>query len=91
MTISMSFVVAFGIQCSFSMMRSATLSQSVELVLLMVMVWLLLHALVSGIVLQYILHKFPSCVSIGEALLVVGGLVLYFSDMLAFMLSKVNL
>lgn len=91
LTISMSFVVAFGIQCSFSMMRSATLSQSVELVLPMVMVWLLLHALVSGIVLQYILHKFPSCVSIGEALLVVGGLVLYFSDMLAFMLSKVNL
>lgn len=85
--ISLSLLVAFGTQCSFSMMRNAKSA----LVIPMVMVWLLLHASVSGTLLQYILHKFPSCVSIGESLLVVGGLVLYFSDMLAFMLSKVNL
>lgn len=54
-------------------------------------VWLLLHASMSGITLQYIIHKFPFCASIGETLLVTSGLVLYLSDVLACILSKAKM
>ncbi|KAF2292176.1 hypothetical protein GH714_014782 [Hevea brasiliensis] len=38
----------------------------------------------------HLLNTFPSCASIGEALLVTTGLVLYFGDMLACTISKAS-
>eukprot|EP01018_Ginkgo_biloba_P035735 Gb_24202 [translate_table: standard] len=85
--ISMSFTISFGTVCSFSLMTMTQLGYLVSLA----MGWLLLHALVSGTVLQYIIHTFPCCASIGEALLVTGGLVLYLADALAYTLAKANM
>lgn len=52
---------------------------------------ILCHGLASVTLIQHILHTFPSCASIGEALLVTGGLILYFGDMLALTLAKINI
>ncbi|CAD6248233.1 unnamed protein product [Miscanthus lutarioriparius] len=52
------------------------------------MVYMLCHGVAAVILIKHILEKFPSCASFGEALLVSGGLVLYFGDMLAHTLSK---
>ncbi|ONK63743.1 uncharacterized protein A4U43_C07F18450 [Asparagus officinalis] len=54
------------------------------------LLWLLIHGLVTVILIQHILQTFPSCASIGEALLASSGLVLYFGDMLAYTLSKIS-
>uniref|UniRef100_A0ACD5TCP7 Uncharacterized protein n=2 Tax=Avena sativa TaxID=4498 RepID=A0ACD5TCP7_AVESA len=51
---------------------------------------LLCHGLAAVILIKHILEKFPSCSSFGEALLVSSGLVLYFGDMLAHTLSKME-
>ncbi|KAI4368754.1 hypothetical protein MLD38_017273 [Melastoma candidum] len=48
------------------------------------------HGLAAVILIQHALKTFPSCASIGEALLVTAGLVLYSGDMLACALVKVN-
>uniref|UniRef100_A0ACD5Z6X0 Uncharacterized protein n=1 Tax=Avena sativa TaxID=4498 RepID=A0ACD5Z6X0_AVESA len=52
--------------------------------------YLLCHGLAAVILIKHILEKFPSCSSFGEALLVSSGLVLYFGDMLAHTLSKME-
>ncbi|KAF5744741.1 dolichol kinase isoform X1 [Tripterygium wilfordii] len=44
--------------------------------------WVLCHGLAAIALVRHFLTTFPSCVSIGEALLVTTGLVLYFGDML---------
>ncbi|XP_058084200.1 dolichol kinase EVAN isoform X2 [Magnolia sinica] len=54
------------------------------------LLWIVCHGLASLILIQHIFHTFPLCTSIGEALLVTGGLVFYFGDMLAFTLAKIN-
>ncbi|CAD6248108.1 unnamed protein product [Miscanthus lutarioriparius] len=54
------------------------------------MVYMLCHGVAAVILIKHILEKFPSCASFGEALLVSGGLVLYFGDMLAHTLSKME-
>ncbi|KAL6629819.1 hypothetical protein ACP70R_029584 [Stipagrostis hirtigluma subsp. patula] len=54
------------------------------------MVYLLCHGVAAVILIKHILVKFPSCSSFGEALLVSSGLVLYFGDMLAHTLSKME-
>lgn len=54
------------------------------------MVYLLCHGVAAVILIQHILEKFPSCSSFGEALLVSSGPVLYFGDMLAHTLSKME-
>uniref|UniRef100_A0A2P2LD70 dolichol kinase n=1 Tax=Rhizophora mucronata TaxID=61149 RepID=A0A2P2LD70_RHIMU len=51
-------------------------------------VWVLLHGLAAVKLWHHLLHTFPSCASIGEALLVTDGLVLYFGDMLACTITK---
>ncbi|KQJ93298.1 hypothetical protein BRADI_3g03700v3 [Brachypodium distachyon] len=53
-------------------------------------VYLLCHGMAAVILIQHILEKFPSCSSFGEAILVSSGLVLYFGDMLAHTLSKME-
>ncbi|XP_057954105.1 dolichol kinase EVAN isoform X2 [Malania oleifera] len=52
--------------------------------------WLLFHGLAAVKLIQQLLKTFPSCASIGEALLVTGGLVLYFGDMLTFTIAKIH-
>ncbi|CAN6230298.1 unnamed protein product [Urochloa humidicola] len=54
------------------------------------MVYMLCHGVAAVILIKHILEKFPSCSSFGEALLVSSGLVLYFGDMLAHTLSKMD-
>ncbi|KAJ8470505.1 hypothetical protein OPV22_024848 [Ensete ventricosum] len=70
--------------CSLSL---ATKSDNGSL-LLIKLLWLICHALATVVLIQHILLTFPSCASLGEALLVSSGLVLYFSDMLAHTLTK---
>ncbi|CAL9104354.1 unnamed protein product [Musa textilis] len=70
--------------CSLSL---TTKSDSGSLILLKLL-WLICHALATVVLIQHILLTFPSCASLGEALLVSSGLVLYFSDMLAHTLTK---
>ncbi|XP_047091627.1 dolichol kinase EVAN-like isoform X3 [Lolium rigidum] len=52
--------------------------------------YLLVHGVAAVILMKHILEKFPSCSSFGEALLVSSGLALYFGDMLAHTLSKME-
>ncbi|TVU33465.1 hypothetical protein EJB05_25285 [Eragrostis curvula] len=52
--------------------------------------YLLCHGVAAVILIKHILETFPSCSSFGEALLVSSGLVLYFGDMLAHTLSKME-
>ncbi|KAJ1277876.1 hypothetical protein BS78_04G036400 [Paspalum vaginatum] len=54
------------------------------------MVYMLCHGLAAVILIKHILEKFPSCSSFGEALLVSSGLILYFGDMLAHTISKME-
>ncbi|XP_022730868.1 dolichol kinase EVAN-like isoform X2 [Durio zibethinus] len=53
------------------------------------LLWLLCHGFAAVKLIQHLLNTFPCCASIGEALLVTSGLVLYFGDMLACTISKV--
>ncbi|RWR79388.1 dolichol kinase EVAN [Cinnamomum micranthum f. kanehirae] len=54
------------------------------------LLWILFHGLASVRLVQHILLTFPSCASIGEALLAAGGIILYFGDMLTFTLVKIS-
>ncbi|KAF3319903.1 dolichol kinase [Carex littledalei] len=54
-------------------------------------IWYLIsHGAATAVLIQHILQKFPSCSSIGEALLVSAGMVLCFGDMLTHTLAKVH-
>ncbi|KAM7279430.1 hypothetical protein ACFE04_006564 [Oxalis oulophora] len=52
--------------------------------------WVLCHGVAAVRLIKHLLNSFPSCASIGEALLVTSGLVLYFGDMLALTIAKVS-
>ncbi|KAF7805627.1 dolichol kinase EVAN [Senna tora] len=52
--------------------------------------WFICHGLAAVKLIQHFLRTFPSCASIGEALLVTGGIVLYFGDMLLRTLEKLS-
>ncbi|CAK9165873.1 unnamed protein product [Ilex paraguariensis] len=54
------------------------------------LLWVLCHGLAAVKLIQHVLHTFPACASIGEALLVTTGLVIYFGDMLACTVVKIN-
>nr|XP_027085333.1 dolichol kinase EVAN-like [Coffea arabica] len=53
------------------------------------LLWVVFHGLVASKLIQRILRTFPACVSIGEALLVTSGLVIYFGDMLQNTVAKI--
>jgi dolichol kinase len=55
------------------------------------MLWMLFHGLAAVKLIRHLLCTFPSCASIGEALLVTSGLVLYFGDFLACTIAKVRI
>ncbi|XP_020532622.1 dolichol kinase EVAN isoform X2 [Jatropha curcas] len=54
------------------------------------LLWVLSHGFASVKLVQHLLNTFPSCASIGETLLVTMGLVLYFGDMLACTITKLQ-
>ncbi|KAJ8551906.1 hypothetical protein K7X08_028349 [Anisodus acutangulus] len=49
----------------------------------LILVWILCHGFAAVKLIQNALHSFPACASIGEALLVSVGLVIYLGDMFA--------
>lgn len=51
--------------------------------------WVLVHGLATVRLIQHVLHTFPACASVGEALLVTSGLVIYFGDMFACTVVKI--
>ncbi|KAJ4829683.1 hypothetical protein Tsubulata_007479 [Turnera subulata] len=55
-----------------------------------VLLWFVFHGFAAVKLVQHLLNTFPSCASIGEALLVTVGLVLYFGDMLASTVTKLH-
>lgn len=83
--LSLSGVVLYSVVCSVSLATTSHTGFDTVLKLL----WVLCHGLAAVKLIQHILNTFPSCASIGEALLVTGGLVLYFGDMLASTIVKV--
>ncbi|XP_059626842.1 dolichol kinase EVAN [Cornus florida] len=54
------------------------------------LLWILCHGFAAVRLILHVLRTFPSCASIGEALLVTAGLVIYFGDMLACTISKIH-
>ncbi|XP_023519430.1 dolichol kinase EVAN isoform X1 [Cucurbita pepo subsp. pepo] len=76
--------ILYGVVCYSSL---ATMYPNVVRMALMSS-WILCHGLVASKLIQHLLSTFPSCASIGEALLVTAGLVLYFGDMLGCTTAK---
>ncbi|KAE8037782.1 hypothetical protein FH972_010344 [Carpinus fangiana] len=83
--LSLSGIVLYSAVCSVSLATTSHTGFDTVLKLL----WVLCHGLAAVKLIQHFLSTFPSCASIGEALLVTGGLVLYFGDMLACTIVKV--
>lgn len=83
---SLLYTATYMLTVSLSFVGKSYNSMDVALKLL----WLLFHGLATVILTSHILKTFPSCASIGEALLVSSGLVLYFGDMLAHTSSKIT-
>ncbi|XP_050935734.1 dolichol kinase EVAN isoform X1 [Cucumis melo] len=77
--------ILYGVVCYSSL---ATIYPNVVHVALMLS-WIVCHGLVASKLIQHLLCTFPACASIGEALLVTSGLVLYFGDMLGCTIAKV--
>ncbi|XWS53326.1 hypothetical protein CRYUN_Cryun11dG0147200 [Craigia yunnanensis] len=82
---SLSCVVLYSVVCCMSLATISHTGLNTALKLL----WLLCHGFAAVKLIQHLLSTFPCCASIGEALLVTSGLVLYFGDMLACTISKV--
>ncbi|XP_077221793.1 phosphatidate cytidylyltransferase family protein [Tasmannia lanceolata] len=80
------YIVFYATVCYMSLAKKSYSGLDVAMKLL----WILCHGLASVRLIQHILHTFSSCASIGEALLVTGGLVLYFGDMLLITLAKID-
>ncbi|XWS29011.1 hypothetical protein CRYUN_Cryun25bG0120100 [Craigia yunnanensis] len=82
---SLSCVLLYSVVCCISLATISHTGFNTALKLL----WLLCHGFAAVKLIQHLLNTFPCCTSIGEALLVTSGLVLYFGDMLACTISKV--
>ncbi|XP_010043798.2 dolichol kinase EVAN [Eucalyptus grandis] len=52
--------------------------------------WVVCHGFAAVKLIQHLLNTFPSCASVGEALLLSAGIVLYSGDMLACTFTKIN-
>ncbi|KAF9594726.1 hypothetical protein IFM89_034709 [Coptis chinensis] len=83
----LSYVVLYTSLCFLSL---ATNDQGWEVAVVVKLLWIFSHGLAAVKLIQHILSTFPSCASIGEALLVTAGIILYLGDMLAYTLLKIN-
>ncbi|KAA8544113.1 hypothetical protein F0562_022125 [Nyssa sinensis] len=54
------------------------------------LLWVLCHGFSAVKLIHHVLHTFPSCASIGEALLVTSGLGVYFGDMFVCTVAKIQ-
>lgn len=83
--VSLTGTVLYGAACfvSLSIISHTGLNTSLK------MLWMLLHGVAAVKLIRHLLRTFPSCASIGEALLVTSGLVLYFGDFLACTIAKI--
>ncbi|XP_026401125.1 dolichol kinase EVAN-like isoform X2 [Papaver somniferum] len=84
--ISLLYIAVYVAVCCFSLARQSDFGSH----LAMKLFWVFCHGLAAVRLIQHFLHTFPSCASVGEALLVTSGLVLYFGDMIAYTLAKLN-
>ncbi|KAL3518422.1 hypothetical protein ACH5RR_021011 [Cinchona calisaya] len=82
---SLSFVALFAGICCIAFSAKSHFGWQVACVLL----WVVFHGLVAAKLIQSILRTFPACTSIGEALLVTSGLVIYFGDMFGHTVAKI--
>ncbi|KAK8957652.1 hypothetical protein KSP39_PZI000665 [Platanthera zijinensis] len=81
------FCMVYVLLCYLS---SAKKSSS-DWYVIMNLAWLFCYGLATVILMKHIVRTFPSSASIGEALLVSSGMILYFGDLFANVLSKMNL
>ncbi|KAF5937691.1 hypothetical protein HYC85_025197, partial [Camellia sinensis] len=54
------------------------------------LLWVLCEGFAAVKLIQHVVRTFPFCASIGEALLVTSGLVIYFGDMFALTFAKIH-
>ncbi|XP_028062395.1 dolichol kinase EVAN [Camellia sinensis] len=54
------------------------------------LLWVLCEGVAAVKLIQHVVRTFPFCASIGEALLVTSGLVIYFGDMFALTFAKIH-
>uniref|UniRef100_A0A1D1XFZ3 dolichol kinase n=1 Tax=Anthurium amnicola TaxID=1678845 RepID=A0A1D1XFZ3_9ARAE len=80
------YIIIYVIACSMSLAMKSNEGSLVAVKML----WLLSHGLACVTLIQHILHTFPSCASVGEALLVSSGLAFYFGDLLTYTLAKID-
>ncbi|XP_062082198.1 dolichol kinase EVAN [Humulus lupulus] len=81
---SLSCIVLYTALCCMSLGTISLTGFNTILKLL----WMFCHGLAAVKLIQHLFNTFPSCASIGEALLVTSGLVLYLGDMLALTIAK---
>ncbi|KMT02320.1 hypothetical protein BVRB_9g205450 [Beta vulgaris subsp. vulgaris] len=87
----------FVVKCGFTFLMLGALvylilpldSSNDGLLVALVFLWMLGHGITAVKLIQHILCTFPSCASIGEALLMTCGLTTYFGDMLRSTLVKI--
>ncbi|KAI3876894.1 hypothetical protein MKW92_016919 [Papaver armeniacum] len=84
--ISLLYTAVYVAVCCFSLARQSDFGSH----LTMKLFWVFCHGLAAVRLIQHFLHTFPSCASIGEALLVTSGLVLYVGDMIAYTFAELN-
>ncbi|XAR60004.1 Dolichol kinase [Bertholletia excelsa] len=84
--ISISCIALYAAACFVDFATKSHFGWSLALKLL----WLLCQGFAAVRLIQHVLHTFPYCASIGEALLVTSGLVLYFGDMFTLTYSKIH-
>ncbi|KAI3876893.1 hypothetical protein MKW92_016918 [Papaver armeniacum] len=84
--ISLLYTAVYVAVCCFSVARQSDFGSH----LTMKLFWVFCHGLAAVRLIQHFLHTFPSCASIGEALLVTSGLVLYVGDMIAYTFDELN-
>lgn len=87
----------FVVKCGFTFVMLGALvylilpldSSNDGLLVALVFLWMFGHGIAAVKLIQHILCTFPSCASIGEALLMTCGLTTYFGDMLRSTLVKI--
>ncbi|KAK3022863.1 hypothetical protein RJ639_046050 [Escallonia herrerae] len=81
---SLSIALFAAVGCVFSAMKFDSGWRTTAMLL-----WVLCHGFAAVKQFQHVVHTFPACASIGEALLVTSGLVIYFGDTFSCTVAKI--
>ncbi|OAY51544.1 dolichol kinase EVAN [Manihot esculenta] len=84
-----SWAAKFGLSC-IVLCAALFIFSSTGMQTMLKLLWVLFHGFAAVKLVQHLLNTFPSCASIGEAILVTLGLVVYFGNMLACTISKLH-